>query len=53
VLNKNNVDAYYFSGNKTEQIEVTETGFEVEAIDDTISLQNNAMNEIKWTLFDE
>lgn len=53
VLNKNNVDAYYFSGSKTDKIEVTETGFEVEAIDDTIALQNKATSEIKWTLFED
>lgn len=46
------VGAYLFKNNRNYNIEVTETGFEVNTIDEEINHLNNASEEIFFTLFD-
>ncbi len=46
------VGAYLFKNNRNYNIEVTETGFEVNTIDEEINNLNNASEEIFFTLFD-
>ncbi len=46
------VGAYLFNHNKNISLEVTETGFEVNTIDEVINELNNASEEIYFTLFD-
>ncbi len=53
VLSHKNVGAYLFKDGFAKEIEVTETGFSAETIDETISEQNKAFNDIRWTLFED
>lgn len=52
ILEKNNVGAYYFDNNKVDELEVSETGFEVLSIDETIEIQNKIANNLFFKLFD-
>jgi len=54
LLDYKKVGAYLFNvEGYPKQVDVTETGFAAETIDETINNQNKASNDIKWTLFDE
>ncbi len=53
VLSHKSVGAYLFKDGFAKEIEVTETGFSAETIDETISEQNKAFNDIRWTLFED
>lgn len=46
------VGAYLFKDNRNYNVEVSETGFEVNTIDEEINNLNNASEEIFYTLFD-
>lgn len=46
------IGAYLFKNNRNTLLEVTETGFEVNTIDEEINNLNNASEEIFFTLFD-
>ncbi len=52
LINYHQVGAYLFHKNKNEAINVTQTGFEVNTIDEEINNLNNASEEIYFTLFD-
>ena len=52
LIDHQRVGAYLFKNNRNYDIEVTETGFEVNTIDEEINNLNNASEEIYFTLFD-
>jgi predicted ATPase len=53
VLSDKNVGAYHFKDGLAKQIPVNEIGFEAISIDDVITKQNKATNDIQWTLFED
>ena len=52
LIDHQRVGAYLFHKNKNVSIDVTETGFEVDTINEEINNLNNAAEEIYFTLFD-
>ena len=52
LIDHQRVGAYLFKNNRNYDIEVTETGFEVDTIDEEINNLNNASEDIYFTLFD-
>ena len=52
LIDHQRVGAYLFKNNRNSDIEVTETGFEVNTIDEEINNLNNASEDIYFTLFD-
>ena len=52
LIDHQRVGAYLFKNNRNYDIEVTETGFEVDTIDEEINNLNTASEEIYFTLFD-
>ncbi|MDI9365383.1 MAG: ATP-binding protein [Flavobacterium sp.] len=53
VLSYKNVGACHFNDGLAKQVPVDELGFEAISIDDVISKQNKATNDIQWTLFED
>lgn len=52
LIDHKRVGAYLFHKNKNVSIDVTETGFEIDTINEEINNLNNAAEEIYFTLFD-
>jgi predicted ATP-dependent endonuclease of OLD family len=52
-LKKEDVSAYYFDKGLVSELEVSETGFEVSSIDETIEKQNEILNKLYFSLFEE
>jgi broad-specificity NMP kinase len=52
VLKSENVSAYFFDNGKANELIVSETGFDVASIDETIELQNEISNKLYFSLFD-
>ena len=51
ILKFNRLGVYFLHDHITENIEVTESGFDVTAIDDVISEQNSKSEEVYFSLF--
>jgi len=52
-ISSSKVGVYFFNNNKAAKINVSDTGFDATTIDETILDQNQALNEIRWTLFED